>query len=170
MVPVAVAVNVTTWSTVPGDGPTLRLTAAAPPIAIMTGASVRADPLNAPTSAVPDSVPALSVTTAWPLLVTASLGVERPQRRGEGDQRSVVRGRPAFLDDGRDDLRRAVEGMTALFDTRVMTDSVGASNGTLSQDPIDTMAHRHDSSVVTCRTARVGTRGNMATKNSDPKS
>ena len=51
--------------------------------------------------------------------------------------------------------------MTALFDTRVMTDSVGASNGTLSQDPIDTMAHRHEGSVVTCRTVRVGTRGTM---------
>ena len=55
-------------------------------------------------------------------------------------------------------------GSTALFDTRVMTDPVGASNATLSQDPTDTMATMHDTNVVTCRRARVGTRGNISDK------
>ena len=55
-------------------------------------------------------------------------------------------------------------GTTALFDTTVMTDWVGASNGTFSQDPTHTMAHRHDTSVATCRRARVRTRGNIAIK------
>ena len=37
-------------------------------------------------------------------------GLERPQCRGERDQRAVVRSSPALLDDRRDALRRAVDG------------------------------------------------------------
>jgi hypothetical protein len=55
-------------------------------------------------------------------------------------------------------------GSTVLLDTTVMTNWVGASNGTLVHDPIVTRVTVHVSTVVSRRRARVVTRGNISTK------
>jgi hypothetical protein len=52
-------------------------------------------------------------------------------------------------------------GRTVRLETMVMTDAVGASNGTFSHEPRDTLAHTLATSVTDQRTGWNDTRGNI---------
>jgi hypothetical protein len=116
--------------------------AAAPPISTVIGVSVRALPENATSDAVPDCVPALSVTTACPLLVTASCGSRVPRVVVNVTSVPLCAGVPLCSMTVAMICAVPLTGRTLRLETMVMTDAVGASSGTFSQEPLETTATR----------------------------
>jgi len=148
-------------ATIAGFALTSTEAAAAPPISTVIGVSVRALPENATIDAVPDCVPAWSVTTAWPLLVTASCGSSVPSVEVKVTNVPLLAGVPLGSMTVAMISALPLTGSTLRLDTTVMTEAVGASNGTLSHAATDTRAQRLEASVTARTPAHVWTRGTI---------
>ena len=103
------------------------------------------------------------MTTACPLLVTASCGSRVPRVDVKVTNVPLCAGVPLCSMTVAVISAVPLTGSTLRFETMVMTDSVGASNGTFSQEPSETMATTDAATAVGWPRARKDMRGNIAT-------
>jgi hypothetical protein len=120
-------------------------------------------PENAVTVATPDSVPACSVTTAYPLLVTASRGSSVPRLDVNVTNVPLCAGVPLCSMTVAVICAVPLIGRIVRLENRVMIELLGASNGTLSHEPNDSMARPHNTTLVVWRRLGTDTRASIAT-------